>query len=261
MKQHNTYQHYCLIFSFFISINLFIIAICTSLSFAEKRFPVWDEQVFAEVEKRHGLKASERIRDLYDLIRNNLNKNEMEQLEIVNDYMNGLQWIADSNLWKQEDYWATPFETMTTFGGDCEDIAIAKYTALRLMGFNDDSMGFAYVITAKKERHIVMVYKSAPDKESLILDNLHPDVVTAKERKDLMAVYAFKNNGDLFVIKDEGNGNRSVLAKKENSTLQKWLTVKKRARENTASYLPFNGGKPLIPEWAEPPDLKAVRDE
>jgi predicted transglutaminase-like cysteine proteinase len=191
---------------------------------AEKQFPEWNEKVFAEVAKRHGDKASARLRDVYDLIRKHLNKPVNEQLEIVNDYMNGLTWIADSELWKKEDYWATPFETLTTFGGDCEDIAISKYTVLRLMGIPDDKLGFAYVVTAQKERHMVLAYKPSSDKDSYILDNQHPDVVPAKKRTDLIAVYAFKNDGTLFVIKDKGNADRSLIAKKEDQRLQKWLT-------------------------------------
>ena len=71
----------------------------------------------------------------------------------------------------------------------------------------------------------------------------------AKKRTDLVAVYAFQNDGTVFVIKDKGNGDRSLLAKKEDQRLQKWLTAKERSRENTKSYLPFNDGKPLVPDW------------
>ena len=218
-------------------------------AYAEKRFPPWDEEVFKEVERRHGEQASARLRDAYELIIKHLNEPVEDQLEIVNDYMNGLTWIADSDLWKKEDYWATPFETLTTFGGDCEDIAISKYTVLRLMGIADDKLGFAYVFNAQNEPHMVLVYKPSPDKDSLILDNQHADVVPAKQRTDLVAVYVFQNDGTLFLIKDKGQGDRTLLTKKENTRLEKWLTVKKRAKENTASYLPFNGGKPLVPDW------------
>lgn len=219
------------------------------LCHAEKQFPPWDEKVFAEITRRHGEQASARLRNVYELIVEHLNKPVTEQLEIVNNYMNGLTWIADSDLWEKEDYWATPFETLTTFGGDCEDIAISKYTVLRLMGIPDDRLGFAYVATAQNERHMLLIYKSAPDKESLILDNLHPNVVSASKRTDLIAIYAFKNDGSFFLIKDKGDGDRALLMKKEDVKLQKWITAKKRARENRESYLEFNNGNPLMPDW------------
>jgi predicted transglutaminase-like cysteine proteinase len=218
-------------------------------SFAQKEFPPWSDKVFEEVAKRHGKQASARLRDVHELIVKELNSPINVQLERVNDYMNGLTWIADSDLWKKEDYWATPFETITTFGGDCEDIAIAKYTVLRLMGIPDTKLGFAYVITAQNERHMVLVYKPAPNKDALILDNQHPDVTPAKERTDLVAVYVFQNDGSLFLIKDEGNGDRKLLEKKENRKFQKWLTAKERARNNRKSYLSFNDGRPLVPDW------------
>ena len=91
---------------------------CTPLH-AEKQFPVWDEGVFGEIYKRHGEKAAARLRDVYQFMIVHLNDPVEQQLEAVNDYMNELTWIADSDLWKQPDYWATPFETITTFGGDC----------------------------------------------------------------------------------------------------------------------------------------------
>lgn len=59
-----------------------------------------------------------------DVIQANHEKPVMEKLKLTNDYLNNIPWIADPDLWKREDYWATPFETLTTFGGDCEDMAI-----------------------------------------------------------------------------------------------------------------------------------------
>lgn len=91
------------------------------------------------------------MRDVYQFIVVHLNEPVETQLEAVNDYMNDLTWIADSELWTQSDYWARPFETITAFEGDCEDIAIAKYLVLLLLGVPDEHLGFAHVITAKKE--------------------------------------------------------------------------------------------------------------
>lgn len=216
---------------------------------AQKEFPVWDEGVFAEVAKRHGEKASARLRDVYQFIIVHLNEPVEMQLEAVNDYMNDLTWIADSELWKQPDYWATPFETITTFGGDCEDIAIAKYLVLLLLGVPDEHLGFAHVINQKKEHHMVLIYKASDEEEAMVLDNEQPDVKPAGERTDLIAVYIFRNDGTTFIIKDEGNGKRSLKNTIEKKRLEKWLTAKKRARENTESLIPFNEGRPFAPDW------------
>ena len=46
----------------------------------------------------------------------------------------------DIDWWGEEDYWATAEETRRTNGGDCEDIAIIKLQALRVLGFPVDSL-------------------------------------------------------------------------------------------------------------------------
>jgi len=50
-----------------------------------------------------------------------------EQLEAVNRHLNQIPYVADSKHWGREDYWATPFELLTSGGGDCEDFALTKY--------------------------------------------------------------------------------------------------------------------------------------
>ena len=231
-----------------------ILACCTIFSVklsiaAQKEFPDWDQGVYAEINRRHGEEAAQRMIDVVQFIKVHLNDPIEMQLEAVNDYMNEMTWIADSELWKQSDYWATPFETITTFGGDCEDIAIAKYLVLLLLGVPDEHMGFAHVITSEKEHHMVLLYRASENDRVLILDNKDPDVKTAQDRPDLIGVYIFTNDGTVFTIKDEGDARRSVKDTLEDKRLEKWQTAKARSRENTESYIPFNDGKPLAPDW------------
>lgn len=45
------------------------------------------------------------------------------------------QWVSpveDRARWGTEDFWSTPLETLSTRKGDCEDVAILKYSILRL---------------------------------------------------------------------------------------------------------------------------------
>ena len=239
---------------YWLKIISLILVCCTIysveiLNASQKEFPDWDQGVYAEINRRHGEKAAQRMIDVVQFVKVHLNDPVELQLEAVNDYLNEMTWIADSELWKQPDYWATPFETITTFGGDCEDIAIAKYLVLLLLGVPDEHLGFAHVITSEKEHHMVLLYKATEDESSLVLDNKVPDVKTARERPDLIAVYVFRNDGTVFTIKDEGNAKRTVKDTLEDKRLEKWLTAKERSRENTKSYIPFNGGKPLAPDW------------
>ena len=239
---------------YWLKIISLILVCCTIysveiLNASQKEFPDWDQGVYAEINRRHGEKAAQRMIDVVQFVKVHLNDPVELQLEAVNDYLNEMTWIADSELWKQPDYWATPFETITTFGGDCEDIAIAKYLVLLLLGVPDEHLGFAHVITSEKEHHMVLLYKASENQSALVLDNKDPDVKTAQERPDLIGVYIFRNDGTVLTIKDEGDARRTVKDTLENKRLEKWQTAKARSRENTKSYIPFNGGKPLAPDW------------
>ena len=69
----------------------------------------------------------------------------------VNRMMNRTQYIVDNKNWGKSDYWATPIEFLTR-GGDCEDFAIAKYTALRALGVPEDRMRIA-IVTGSAKKH------------------------------------------------------------------------------------------------------------
>ena len=209
-------------------------------------FEPWEDEVFVAIGKEHGPEAEKRIRKIMDVIQANHNKPVMEKLELTNDFLNNIPWIADSDLWKREDYWATPFETLTTFGGDCEDMAIGKYAMLRLMGIPDDALGFAYVETREKERHMVLVFKENENSPLYVLDNQNPNVLTGPERKDLLAIYVFQNDGKLYIIDNKG-GKRSVKKEFTGRRFEKWATAKERARENRKKYEKYNAGRPLFP--------------
>ena len=175
-----------------------------------------------------------------------LSSGPADELETASLFFTTVLNLARKRIWI-----ATPFETITTFGGDCEDIAIAKYLVLRLMGVPDDQLGFAHVFNSNKEHHMVLIYKASEETEAMVLDNENPDVKPASERPDLIAVYIFRNDGTTFLIKDEGGGERNLTSTLENKRLQKWLTAKERSQKNAESLVPFNNGRPLTPDWLE----------
>ena len=227
-------------------IQFIIVSAVGSSVFAEHPFEPWEDEVFVAVGKEHGPEAEKRIRKVMEVIIANHEKPVMEKLELTNTFLNNIPWIADPDLWKREDYWATPFETLTTFGGDCEDIAIGKYAMLRLMGIPDDALGFAYVETRDKERHMVLLYKENDTSPAYVLDNQVPEVLTGPERRDLLAIYVFQNDGKLYVISDDGK-KRSVKKEFSGRRFEKWATAKERAKENRKKYEKYNGGRPLFP--------------
>jgi len=80
-----------------------------------------------------------------------------EQLTAVNNYMNRKSYIPDAENWGVSDYWATPAEFLTR-SGDCEDYAIAKFFALKYLGWNADSFRLVIVKDLMKgEGHAILV--------------------------------------------------------------------------------------------------------
>jgi predicted transglutaminase-like cysteine proteinase len=82
----------------------------------------WEQGLnICEVDKWKAFVDSQRGRPLADV------------LEAVNAYMNAYPYVLDIVTWGVEDYWETPQEHVS-YGGDCEDYAIAKYVTLRELG-------------------------------------------------------------------------------------------------------------------------------
>ncbi len=87
----------------------------------------------------------------------------------VNALMNQKKYKSDRKNWGKSDYWATPVEFYKN-GGDCEDYAIAKYTALRALGVPDNRLRLAIVHDKIKNiPHAVLVVYT--DQGAYILDN------------------------------------------------------------------------------------------
>ena len=93
----------------------------------------------------------------------------------VNTLVNDVKYIGDNKNWGKSDYWATPVEFLKN-GGDCEDYAIAKYTALRKLGVPEERMRVAIVHdTQKNIPHAVLVVYT--NDGTVILDNQNPGLV------------------------------------------------------------------------------------
>lgn len=63
----------------------------------------------------------------------------LDQVEAVNAFVNQIDYVEDQTNYRVSDYWASPLEFFRN-KGDCEDFAIAKYVALRRLGFSDDQV-------------------------------------------------------------------------------------------------------------------------
>lgn len=149
--------------------------------------------------------------------------NVADQLREVNDFFNQLQFSTDLNHWQQEDYWATPIETLASNGGDCEDFAIAKYFTLRQLGVSANQMRITYVKALRlNEPHMVLTYYP-DDGEPLVLDILIPEMLPASKRTDLQPVYSFNAEG-LWKAKTRGEDTR--LGSADDITMWRDLRVR-----------------------------------
>jgi predicted transglutaminase-like cysteine proteinase len=154
------------------------------------------EDVLEWFEQKYGTPAKRRLQRLQHLIKANADAPERIQLVKINDYFNAIPYQKDAYLWKKRDYWATPFELIGTQGGDCEDYAIAKYFALREMGFPENKLRISYVKSLElNQAHMVLAYYPDQYSDPLILDNLERKIRTAAQRKDLVPVYSFNGDG------------------------------------------------------------------
>jgi predicted transglutaminase-like cysteine proteinase len=111
-----------------------------------------------------------------------------EQLKEVNAFMNRSQYILDNRNWGVKDYWASPGEFLAKFG-DCEDFSIAKYMALKYLGFSPDDLRLVAVkdMNLQVGHAILAVY--AEDK-IFILDNQIKMVADSRRIHHYKPVYS-----------------------------------------------------------------------
>ena len=117
----------------------------------------------------------------------------------MNRLLNRVPFVDDAVHWGEEDYWATPAESIGSNGADCEDFSIAKYFLLKELGVPIARLRLTYVKSLKlNQPHMVLAYYASPNAEPLVLDNLEDLVRPASQRRDLVPVYSF-NDEEVWV--------------------------------------------------------------
>lgn len=152
---------------------------------------------------RYGPNTAETVVRWRSLISEISGLSETDKVERVNSFFNNLvRWRTDMEVWGQNDYWATPLETMARREGDCEDFSIAKYMTLLLAGVDVSKMRITYVkaqiggaYSNATEAHMVLAYYPTPSADPLILDNMVSEVRPASRRPDLTPVFGFNSEG------------------------------------------------------------------
>lgn len=98
-----------------------------------------------------------------------------EQITAVNRHVNKVPYVPDSLNWGGIDYWETPKEFFYK-GGECKDYAIAKYFALRALGWPTEALWLIILQDMNLNvTHAVLAVRT--EGKTLIMDNQVSEVV------------------------------------------------------------------------------------
>jgi len=187
---------------------VFILTLGVGIVFAIADGPGFTSLFLNNIESQYGSKAKARLLNWQQLIQENSDESEWHKINVVNDFFNQMRFVKDSEHWNRKDYWATPVEFLSTYGGDCEDFSIAKYFTLIELGVPDERLRITYVKAVRlNQTHMVLAYYEEDESEPLILDNLDRKIRPASWRDDLLPVYSFNGEG-LWFAKERGQGRR-----------------------------------------------------
>ncbi|MFL0799039.1 MAG: transglutaminase-like cysteine peptidase [Agarilytica sp.] len=212
-----------------MQVLLGLFALCALAFPAYSEFSI-SEKVLLAVSKKYGDGAVERLHGWERLVRGHLRtKPAIESsLRLTNDYFNQVRWLSDLEHWGQEDYWATPIETLASNAGDCEDFSIGKYFSLLEEAFDPEKLRITYVKSLTYDQaHMVLAYYEQPESEPLILDNINKTVLPASQRPDLVPIYSF-NGKSIWLARDRGR----KLKGDSQVSLPKWKQLNTRMMES-----------------------------
>lgn len=115
-----------------------------------------------------------------------------QRLNVVNRYFNQLPYRLDNEVYGVNEYWATP-EEFLRMSGDCEDYAIAKFFALRQLGFAAEALRI--VILWDEIRGIGHAVLAVYQPQGIvILDNLSELIVSHDRYKHYIPQYSMNES-------------------------------------------------------------------
>lgn len=122
-----------------------------------------------------------------------MGSDEDAKIEAVHAYYNKIRYVEDKANWGVSDYWETPAE-FEARGGDCEDYAIAKYAALKNLGFKEENLRLAIVQdTWKGMPHAILIVYTADGAK--FLDNQYNMVKEVAGFDRYRPVYSINQTG------------------------------------------------------------------
>ncbi len=190
------------------------------------------DKLVNKARSQYGAKSANTMRAWQQTMEDMQDASEMTKIKVINRFFNqNVPYKTDMAHWRKEDYWATPFESLVTQGGDCEDYVIAKYYSLIKLGVSVKKLRITYVNALEfNVAHMVLAYFPYPDEIPLVLDNINPIIKPANKRKDLEPVYSFNAQG-MWLDKMKGQG---VLMGNPNK-LDLWTNLRIRMQQQGMS--------------------------
>lgn len=188
---------------------------------SQGRSPTWSTTVKSSSKQRHA--------DFDSMIHSSKNLSFEGKVNAVNTFFNkNIAYETDRRAWSQEDYWATPQETLSKGAGDCEDFAIAKYFALEKLGVPQSNMKITYVKSTNfREAHMVLLASKDGGKNPVVLDNMTMQTLPLSKRIDLTPVYSFNKQSFFYGASNESAGGIGNMSR--------WTSVLKRIEAETSA--------------------------
>lgn len=117
------------------------------------------------------------------------------QIGTLNRTINlAIRYVSDPQQYGVPDLWSAPLATLTSGKGDCEDYAIAKLMALRLLGMKTEDLR---LVLARDTRlqvdHAVLAVRY--EEHWLILDNRTSQIVDADEIRQFTPLVSLGDRG------------------------------------------------------------------
>ncbi len=205
--------------------NIFKLLLILSVFFVNSLYaqkPYVEKELLNKITKKYKRFATKRFIYLQKTLDGTKGTDDLQKLEAVNKFYNGVRYMSDKKVYGKKDYWATPWQFLGKDKGDCEDYVISKYFALIYLGVDSKKLFFTYVKSSKfTAAHMVLTYFKTPRSEPLILDNNNHKIFPASKRKDLTPIYNF-NGESLYRASKSGTGKK-VKSKKAH---KKWDELK-----------------------------------
>ena len=108
------------------------------------------------------------------------------QLSQVNDQINATPYVRDGEAWK-------PTAEFLAKGGECASYALAKYSALRALGWPAEGLHVTVIVSPDIGQHAVLAVEH--NGQTKVLDNVNPEILPDTEVKGYTPVYSISDAG------------------------------------------------------------------